>query len=417
MHVGEAGAIGREHGIGDAHAVQAQRTRAEARAGGQAVDHLHRGECAALARVLQRERVLHEIARGGDLLTRGLAQLQRVAGGVERHVDRDGRRRGDHERLAERTRLQAIRRIRQRLQIGDRALRGKRVAAGRQHFEAIVARRDQRETEHARRQAVLRAALVGDRLAGDHFAGIAAHAVVAEHRGRQAGGDVDQAHARAVDRRTGLRIEHEAERIDQRIGLRRIGVVRRVDVGGIELGVALDLQRAVGAGRAGGGRDVADEHAGVRAGLRQAQHFGVAGRGHGHAHVDGLDHIAVAVAVEVDHAHEDRITGVRDAGVLHGNRLRRVEGACALRRRRRQGEKAAGRTTLRRARGIAARACRFVARERDRGARRQRLHGKLDFVGDRRARRAGTELVSDASDVANHRSRRRDLRHGNIAQQ
>ena len=41
----------------------------------------------------QRERVLHEVAGGGDLLTRALAQQQRVAGRIERHVDRNGRRR------------------------------------------------------------------------------------------------------------------------------------------------------------------------------------------------------------------------------------------------------------------------------------------------------------------------------------
>ena len=131
--------------------------------------------------------------------------------------------------------------------------------------------------------------------------GITAHAVIAEDRGGQTRGHIDEPYAGAIDRRAGLRVEHQTVRIDQRVGQRRVGVVGRIDVGRLELGVALDLERAIGAGGARAGRDVAHEHAGVRAGLRQPQHLGITRGCYGNSHIDRFDHVAVAVAVEIDH--------------------------------------------------------------------------------------------------------------------
>ncbi len=183
---------------------------------------------------------------------------------------------------------------------------------GRRHdLETVIAGRDQREAEHARREAVYGAAGIGDRLAGDHLGGIRAHAVVADHlRGSAARGD--QAHARAVHRRTGACIEHEAIRIDQRLRARGVGRIAAVGVGRGERGVALDLQHAIAGVRRGGARlDIADELTGVRAGFAEPHPLVIAARGR-HLGFDHVDHGGVEVLVGVGEAQEERLAAVHD---------------------------------------------------------------------------------------------------------
>jgi hypothetical protein len=375
-------------------------------------DHVHQRHRAVFAGVLQRQRVLHEVAGGRDLLTGGLAQHQQAVARIERqvHGHRGGRR--DHEVLPEGSGLQAERRVRQGLQIRDRALRREDVVGRRHHLESVVARRHQRETEHARREGVLGAALVRDRLAGHHLAGITAHAVVAVHGGGKPRVGVDQANPRAIDRQAGLRIEHQAERIDQRIGLRRIGVVGRVDVGRVEFGITLDLQHAVVGRAAGRRRDIAHEHAGVRAGFGQPQDFAVTRDVRGNADVHGFDRTAIAVAIGIRHAHENRVAGMRDRRVLHRDGSQRIQRSDALRRRRASENH---RPLPRHCVGPAveaARARRFVACQPDAGAGRQRLDRERDFVRAGGTRGAGGRLVRHAADIPDDRAGRRDLRHG-----
>ena len=240
--VSEAGAVGVDGRVGDAGTVQAQRAGAETRARRKFVDHLHGIERARLARVLQRDRVLDEVAGSCDLLTRGLAQHEAGTGRIERHVDGHGRCERHDERLAERTLLQAERCAGQRLQVGNGALGGESEIAGRQDFDSVGAGCHQREAEHAGRQTILRSTLIGHGLAGDHFRRVTAHAVIAEHVGGKAGRIVEKTNARAVDRRPRLGIEYETERIDERIGTRCIGRVDGVHIARVELGVALHLE-------------------------------------------------------------------------------------------------------------------------------------------------------------------------------
>ena len=145
-----------------------------------------------------------------------------------------------------------------------------------------------------------------------HLGGEEADAVVAEHGGRRAAARVDEPHARAVDGLTRLRIEHDAERVDERRRRRRVGGVERVDVARRERAVALHVEHAIADGGRGGARlHVAREAPGVDGRLGEHERLAVAADG-ADRELDAVDRGRVAVAIGVDELEEHGFAAVHD---------------------------------------------------------------------------------------------------------
>lgn len=305
----------------------------------------------------------------------GLSQEQARAARIEGHVDRHAGR-GEHREIAPEGPVVEIEgRARQRLERSDRSARGKDETRGWRHLEAIAARRHERESEHTGGKTVERAARIGHGLARDDFCRVAAHAIIAVHRGRCTARCVDEPHARAIERLPRARIEHDAERIDEGCVARRIERIARIRIACIERPVARDLEHTVPA-RAGtrSGRHVARKFTRRGPRLYEPQNLGIAVRRR-HAHFDVLRQGGVAVLIGVPHAQEHCIASVHDLGIRERHGFERIDQTAALHERRRQRcealrAAALDRTTERR--GRAGR--RSVALETQLGGRGRGLH-------------------------------------------
>ena len=229
--------------------------------------------------------------------------------------------------------------------------RRRAVAVGRLDDEAIVAGGDERKAKYAGRKRVDGAARIGDGLARDELGGVGADAVVAAHRGRRAAACGDEAHAGAVDRRAGLRIEHEAERIDDGRGRRRVGGVERVGVGAeSSLSRCTCSTQSPPATAVAARLHVARETARVDGRLGEHDRLAVAA-GRRDGELDAVDDGGVAVAVGIDELEEHGFAAMH--GRRRAERQRLAERERLGRRCRAAAAAAAGAPPLRHSVGCA----------------------------------------------------------------
>ena len=182
--------------------------------------------------------------------------------------------------------------------------------------------------------------------------GVGADAVVAAHDGRRAAAGDDEPHAGAVDRRAGLRIEHEAERVDDGRGCRLVGGVERVGVGSRELAVALHLQHAVADGHGGGaGLHVARKAARVDGRLVEHDGLAVAAGGRD-GELDAVDDRGIAIAIGVDELEEHGFTAMHRRRRAELQRLAERKRLAVAAERRRQRLRPTAAQTLRRLRDL-----------------------------------------------------------------
>ena len=246
-------------------------------------------------------------------------QEEGAAGRVGGNVDVQCRPDGEHKHFAARTGDCGIGVSRAIVgQTAVRRRRGQRVTRHRPHLETVTARRHKGKPKSSRRQIVDLPAAVGHAGACGDSGGKTADAVVAEHRGRQAGGIVDQGHGDAVERRTGHGIEHRPQGIDQRNTCRRIGRVERILVIHANARVGrnrkLPVARCHGHGRTDAGNH-GGKHAAVGGRFLHQQGFGIGTcRIGAECHTDHFPHQGIQIAIRIGQREIDRCIDVINVG-------------------------------------------------------------------------------------------------------
>ena len=299
--------------------------------------------------VLNQHLVLHEIADGGDVLVRLLADEHVHGGRIDRHVDLHRLAGRDYEVRTARSRGQRERRAGKRLQLCVCNAAGERIRRRWHHAQPIGSGHHHREPIRAGRKRNLHAGGVGGAGAAHHGRWERGYAIVGEYFavGWLTGNRVEQRYRDAVHRIAGCAVEDARTRIDSGSCGNAVGLVGRVLIIDRQLCTGRNAQRTVARdGCTASQLQIAREHARARAGFAQPQRLRIAiRRMRGDEHRVGRERIAILVRVGQHDEH--RFASAEDVAGQQIDRPRHGDGARAAHGCGRWRERSAVRTLCR----------------------------------------------------------------------
>ena len=302
-------------GLVAAKAIDAQRPALKAKTRGQQIaDHDLPGSNRGVV-VLHPQPIGQKVADADHWLTGGFLHPQAIGLGGGGDIDTHRRPGLDPKGFAAGTGHNGVGSAGQVLQLRGRHLGWQQITGRRNDHQPVAARRDQRKAVAARRELIEAAGAVGGAAAGGQGRRIAAHPVVAEHRGRLTAEGIDQRNADVVKGRAATVVEHDPQRINQGGVDAGVGAIEGIGVIGAQPRRRGNAEYAItGRLRPAGGGQIAEKHAAVGPHFRQPQPLAIAGLRTAHPHQHCFGQLRIEVLIEVGQTDKDRLADMKDFG-------------------------------------------------------------------------------------------------------